>query len=162
MAKKRLTLRAAAKALKLQHTTLRKYLQKHPELNHSKKKGSYALDVDELKVHREANVQPKAEPVGTGGDYAAARARRETIQVELAEMDLRRRRGELVERAHAENVIAEGGRLLQQRWRMMNRDLARKLAGIKDVRAIGRVLDTAYAELIERMRKDAAKRFNDN
>ncbi|HKJ74361.1 MAG TPA: hypothetical protein VKA19_09625 [Alphaproteobacteria bacterium] len=90
---------------------------------------------------RQPRVSDTEAKGGENTDYSEARARREAAQAELAELELRRKRGEFLDRAEAEHALQEAGQIVKDRLAARNRRLGPQLAAEADGRKIARILN---------------------
>jgi hypothetical protein len=100
------------------------------------------VDPEEAERFRAENVRPRVgAAAGMPENYGKAKTALAVAEAQLAALRLRERQGDLIDRSKA---IAVGEDILRRhlhRLRMNNRDYARRLAGVKDVREISRLLD---------------------
>jgi len=171
-----LSIREAARQLGFVHTTISRYVRRFPELNRGSK-GRPAVDLDELRRHREANVNPfrigshagrlfgensgggKGNKNGAGQAYAVSKAAREAILADRAQIDLDEKRGLLVPRAEVEDAVFESGLLLQRNLLHLCSQVAERLASMSVAREITEVLEgevrKVLAELAASLRAKA-------
>lgn len=91
-----------------------------------------------------AGAQGAAPP--TESSYADHRARRERAEADMAELEARRRAGQLIDRAAGERAVFEAFRELRDATGNALRDAADRLVGLTDVREIEhRLLDAQRA-----------------
>jgi hypothetical protein len=91
--------------------------------------------------------------------FAAAKARRESAQADLAEIELAKKRGELVDRESVHDAGFDLGALLRDRLATRRGELAAQLAACNDVDdAIAR-LEAADRKLCEDLANDARQRL---
>ena len=143
-------------------STLFRYIKRNPELIHGYgKQGSFLINADEVRKHRTANLRLMINPTKGRGHlptddaaYTKARTQREVIRAERDAMDLKLKKGELIERHEAEDVIAEVARLFQTLMKRMNRVLARRF------RVKPRELDRAYKTVMDQMQQEFSNRYN--
>ncbi len=168
-------IRAAARALEINPSTVSRYLKDHPGLN----LGDESLpkvDVDALRHHRAQHVHPalrgikaakalaagggevtpaagpiEAPPAATmapGPNYAHAKAVRETVLAQRARVDLDEKRGLLVPRAEVEAAVYDAGLLLQRDLLELGPQLADRIATMDDPREIVEVLETEHRRIL--------------
>ena len=181
-----LGVRAAARAVSLNPSTVSRYLKDHPELNlgdemHPK------IDVAALRRHRLENTNPARRGSWAGrllgegrGDgpasaaepppaatapanqpnYAMAKAVHETVRAQRARVDLDEKRALLVPRAEVEDAVFEAGLLLQRNLLHLCSQVAERLASMSDARQITELLEAEHrkvlAALASSLRVDAA------
>lgn len=87
--------------------------------------------------------EPEPVQVTKLAPFAAAKARREQANAELAEMELRRKRGELVEKAAAEAAMEELGHLIVQQLDERRHRLAQRLTGLPSPMEVAAILEEA-------------------
>ena len=146
----------AAQQMGLAPSTITRWLKQSPKLNHGRKKNKILVDVDELITHRagRATTQQPMVDKGIKDQYDKARTQREIIRLQRDAMDLKLKKGELIERHEAEDVIAEVARLFQTLMKRMNRVLARRF------RAEPREFDKAYKTVMDQMKQEFSNRYN--
>ena len=164
--------RAAARALKINPSTLSRYLKSHPGLDRGTV-GQPMVDIEELRRHRAENVNPavrgrkarkvlaegappvaaaEAPPAATkapdGPNYAVAKAVRETVLAQRARVDLDEKRGLLVPRAEIEDAVFEAGLLLQRNLLHLCSQVAERVASMSDARQITELLEAEHRKVL--------------
>ena len=102
---------------------------------------------------RETLAREAAEAVKPG-DIEEARARKMAAEAELAEVELQRIRGSLVEVAHYERSLSRAFGRVRSRLLAIPSRAAPDLIGLDDELAIDRVLDRYVLEVLEELRTD--------
>lgn len=172
----RVTAAEAARALKVNRSTVSRWLQKNPALVDADGR----VSVEELRRHREAVIDPRlqtntaeraAEPAPAPAPERQAapsindhKARLERAKADEAELDLAERLGQTLVRADVERAIGEAGEQLRQDIAARVRDEAERLAQISDVREMELAVRKLFAEvvassvegLVDQMAGDAA------
>lgn len=127
-----------------------------------KARGMPVDSIEAASAWRLANVRVRATPrrqaagsgAGDGGSgagggeatYADHRARRERAEADMAELEARRKAGQLIERASGERAVFDAFRELRDATDHALRDAADRLVGLTDVREIEhRLLDAQRA-----------------
>lgn len=121
-----------------------------------KARGMPVDSIEAASAWRLANVRVRATPrrqaagsgAGDGGEatYADHRARRERAEADMAEIEARRKAGQLIERASGERAVFDAFRELRDATDHALRDAADRLVGLTDVREIEhRLLDAQRA-----------------
>ncbi len=155
--------RAAARAVGLNASTISRYIKDHPDLN----LGSEAhpkVDVVALRRHREENINParrgsragrllgedegQDDKKGAVPTYAASRAAREMVLAQRARVDLDEKRGLLVPRAEVEDAVFETGMLLQRDLLELGAQLAERLSTMDEPREIASLLETEHRRVL--------------
>ena len=165
--------RAAARALKINPSTLSRYLKSHPGLDRGTV-GQPMVGLEELRRHRAENVNPavrgrkarkvlaeggappvaaaEAPPAATkapdGPNYAVAKAVRETVLAQRARVDLDEKRGLLVPRAEIEDAVFEAGLLLQRNLLHLCSQVAERVASMSDARQITELLEAEHRKVL--------------
>ncbi|MCH9000923.1 MAG: hypothetical protein IID48_22065 [Proteobacteria bacterium] len=165
--------RAAARALKINPSTLSRYLKSHPGLDRGTV-GQPMVGLEELRRHRAENVNPavrgrkarkvlaeggappvaaaEAPPAATkapdGPNYAMAKAVRETVLAQRARVDLDEKRGLLVPRREIEDAVFEAGLLLQRNLLHLCSQVAERLASMSDARQITELLEAEHRKVL--------------
>jgi hypothetical protein len=176
--------RQAAEKLGVSHSTISRYIDKYPELNVAPPGSRKKVNLDQLRRHREDNltVQEQGQPLlasppeapapekrgGEKDDHAVASRRRqsearatyEETRAELAALDLRQKRGELIDVEIVRLAFADTGALLQNRLASRRRDMAERLVAIEDVREAEAFLQDADRELLEAFRQNLINAAN--
>ncbi len=170
-----LSVRGAALALKVNPSTISRYLKDHPDLNHGSKTRP-KIDVEVLRRHRAQNTNPsqqrgrhaatavgeieapapvaatEAPPAATrvadGPNYQVAKAVRETVLAQRARVDLDEKRGLLVPRAEVEDAVYDAGTVLQRDLLELGPQLAERLANMTDVREIAALLEGEHRRVL--------------
>lgn len=124
---------------------------------HAKARDGKPTVVDAVKAPKTEDDEPAAE-AGTP-DYQKARARRETANAELAEMESATRAGQLMETALVLAAVADSGATLRTHLATLPAILAPQLATLNDENQVRLLLEDhieqALGELAERMGKMA-------
>ena len=172
-----LGVRAAARALGLNPSTVSRYLKDHPELN----RGSDTrplVDLNELRRHRAANIdagrsgnhaglllgqgdginganghaQPdQAGELPTGAPaYAAARRARESVLAERARLDLDEKVATLCVRGEIEEATAAAVQALRRRLSDLAPRLAEEIAALGEPREIQARMEFQFRALLKR------------
>lgn len=165
--------RAAARALKINPSTLSRYLKSHPGLDRGTV-GQPMVGLEELRRHRAENVNPavrgrkarkvlaeggappvaaaEAPPAATkppdSPNYALAKAVRETVLAQRARVDLDEKRGLLVPRREIEDAIYDAGAVLQRDLLELGAQLAERLAAMDKPREIAALLETEHRRVL--------------
>jgi len=151
--------RAAARALDLNPSTVSRYLRDNQELNlgdgmHPK------IDVAALRRHRADNTNPGRRGSHAVRPYSASRARRESILADRARVDLDEKRGLLVSRREIQDAIYDAGTILLRDLLDLGAQLAERLAAMSEPREISALLETEHrrvlAALASSLRADSA------
>lgn len=169
-------IRAAARAVGVNPSTISRYLKDHPELN----LGDGVLpkmDLAALRRHRAANLNPamrgshagrllgegeveetpaagpiEAPPAATRSgetpNYARAKAMREETLAQRARVDLDEKRALLVPREEAEAAAYEIGALLQRDLLDLGAQLGERLAAMDDPREIAALMEAEYRRVL--------------
>ena len=167
--------RAAARALKINPSTLSRYLKSHPGLDRGVA-GQPMVGLEDLRRHRAENVNPAvrgrkarkilaeggappiaaaeapaAPPAATeppGPNYAMAKAVRETVLARRARVDLDEKLGLLVPRQEVEDAVFEAGLLLQRDLLELGPQLAERLAAMTDPKKIAELLEGEHRRVL--------------
>ena len=157
-----LGIREAARQLGLAHTTISRYIAANPVLNHGTA-GRPKVDLDELRRHRAANLNPAPRgrqaakllaeaPAATGADaapdYSVSKAAREAILADRARIDLDEKRGLLVPRAEVEAAAFEVGKALQRDLLELAGRLSEILTTMTDPKAIAALVESEHRNLL--------------
>ncbi len=162
-----LGVRAAARAVSLNPSTVSRYLKDHPQLNLGDEKHP-KVDVAALRQHRAENVnaarsgswagrllgegEVEAPPAATRSDappnYAHAKAVRETVLAQRARVDLDEKRGLLVPRAEVEDAVYDAGLMFQRDLLELGPQLAERLAAMTDPKKIAEVMQAEYRQVL--------------
>lgn len=154
--------RAAAKVLKLNPSTVSRYLQDHPALNLGNATRP-KVDVEQLRRHRDENVDPARRGSHAGrvfgqiedaqktpsADNAGrvllrARAARATTDAQSARVDLDIKKKLLVPLAEAERGIVDAGMVLQQSLLELGSHVADSLSLLDSPREIAALLEAEH------------------
>lgn len=176
--------REAAKILNLNASTVSRYLRAHPELNLGEEGRAPRIDVEELRAHRAETVnhaksqnhagalfdEGDADQASPGtqvrklngghetrGAYAEAKARREDLAAQKAQMELDEKRGLLVPRREVEDAAAEAGHLLQRGLMRLALDQAEPLATMTDPGEIRGMLEENYRQVLQELQAQLRK-----
>jgi hypothetical protein len=158
--------RAAAKMLKLNPSTVSRYLQDHPALNLGNTTRP-KVDVEQLRRHRDENVDPARRGSHAGqlmgeGDaaratgpepdfskaYRRARASSATSDAQSKRLDLDVKKKLLVPLAEVEAGIVDAGLKLLQALLELGSRLGDELAGMESPNEIAARLETEHRELL--------------
>ncbi len=160
-----LSIRGAARRLNKSHSTISRYVQAHPELNRGTAERPM-VNAEELRQHRLENLNPsrirshagrllgessdagKGNKNGAGPNYAMAKAVRETVLAERAQIDLDEKRGLLVPIAEIQAAVFEAGMLLQRDLLELGPQLAERLASMDDPKAIAALIETELRRVL--------------
>jgi hypothetical protein len=160
-----LSVRGAALALKVNASTISRYLKDHPDLNLGSRTRP-KIDIDVLRRHRAENTNPsqqrgrhspmavaapEAPPAATeppGPNYQVAKAVRETVLAQRARVDLDEKRKLLVSRVEVENAVYDAGTVLQRDLLELGPQLAERLASMTDAREIGALLEAEHRRVL--------------
>ncbi|MCZ6858927.1 MAG: hypothetical protein O7I42_01370 [Alphaproteobacteria bacterium] len=169
-------IRAAARALARDPATISRYVAANPVLNHGST-GRPRVDLDELRRHRAANLNPAprgrqaakllaeaeaplaAGPVGDSPppaatrteappNYAHAKAVRETVLAQRARIDLDEKRGLLVPIAEVQDAAYEAGAVLQRDLLDLAGQLSEIIAPMTDATAIAALVESEHRRLL--------------
>jgi len=169
------SVRGAALALKVNASTISRYLKEYPDLNQGSRTRP-KIDVDVLRTHRADNTSqaqqrgpgtatsvelpPAATAPSNQPNYALAKAVRETVLAQRARVDLDEKRGLLVPRAEVENSVYDAGTVLLRDMLEIPAKLAERLVAMTDRREITALLETELRRVLATMatslRADAA------
>lgn len=121
------------------------------------------LDPVQAELDWLANTRPKAAGVTQKGatGYAEARTRKENALARMAELRLAQATGNLVERAHAEFVMADAGAALASLLENLPDRLAPQLSVQRDLASIRRLLDAAFTDLREELANHLMQRAHE-
>ncbi len=168
-----LSIRGAARRLGKSHSTISRYVQGCPGLNHGTAERPL-VNVEELRRHRAANLNPsrigshagrllgegdqtpvaaaELPPAATkapdGPNYIVAKAVHETVRAQRARVDLDEKRGLLVPRAEIEDAVFDAGTVLQRDLLGLGPQLAERLAAMANPREIAELLETEYRKVL--------------
>lgn len=129
---------------------------------HAARRAGQAAAVDAHKTAKTAADpgEPEAPEVPGTPDYQKARARKESANADLAEMEARTRAGQLMETAAVMAAVADAGATMRTNLATLSAILAPQLATMADENQIRLLLEDhieqALGELVERL--DAAGR----
>ena len=166
--------RAAARALGLNASTVSRYLKDHPELNHGTATRP-KIDVAELRRHREENINAARSGSHAGRllgedngadaangrerptrnqaeapSLATAKAEREAALAERARLDLDEKLAGLLVRAEVEQASEEAIQVLQRQLSDLAPRLAGKLATLDDAKEAQVLMETAFRALLKK------------
>ena len=172
--------RAAARALGLNASTVSRYLKDHPELNHGTATRP-KIDVAELRRHREENINAArsgshagrllGEDNGVAGangvdaangwerptrnqaeapSLATARAEREAALAERARLDLDEKLAGLLVRAEVLEAFEETLQVLRRQLSDLVPRLAEKLATVGNAKEAQALMETEFRGLLEK------------
>lgn len=176
-----LGVRATARHLEINASTVSRHLVKHPELNQGS--GSHIkIDPEEFRRHRQENNNPArrdshagrlfgegdepedleeaavgaGEPEGRGKKpkdltYAKAKATREAILAQRARVDLDEKLEHLVPRAEVESAAFEAGQALQRDLLDLGPQLAERLAVMSDPREIATLIENEHRRVLAKL-----------
>ena len=173
--------RAAARALGLNASTVSRYLKDHPDLNLGSETRP-KVDVEELRRHRANNTNPahrgsyagrlvgegngfdaapgSAQPIpdhtGAPPAYAASKAARESALADRARVDLDEKLGALLSRDEVEEACEEVGRLFQRELLDLAPRLAEEMLNKDDLEEIQRRLEFHFRALLEKCATELA------
>ncbi len=151
--------RAAARAVGLNPSTVSRYLRDNPELNLGDEMHP-RIDVAALRRHRADNTNPARRGSNAASAYSASRAKREAVLADRAQIDLDEKRGLLVPRVEIDAAIFEAGQVLQRDLLELGAQLSERLATMDQPREIAALLETelrrVLATLAASLRADAA------
>ena len=168
-----LSVRGAALALKVNASTISRYLKDYPDLNQGSKTRP-KVDVEALRRHRAqhtnptprghqagkvlvdggpppivaADAPPAATKVADSPNYALAKAVRETVLAQRARVDLDEKRGLLVPRQEIEDAVYDAGAVLQRDLLELGAQLAERLAAMDKPREIAALLETELRRVL--------------
>ena len=174
--RKNLGIRDAARRLGLAHTTVGRYFRANPELNRGSR-GRPRVDLDELRRHRSANINPamrgsragrllgegdpdpavfaEAPPAVTRAsdspNYARAKAMREETLAQRARIDLDEKKALLVPRAEVEAAAYEIGALLQRDLLELGAQLGERLSTMTEPHEIVALLEAEHRRILATM-----------
>lgn len=142
--------RAAARAVGLNPSTVSRYLRDNPELNlgdgmHPK------IDVAALRRHRADNTNPGRRGSHAVRPYSASRAKREAVLADRAQIDLDEKRGLLVPRAEVENAAFEIGTLLQRDLLELGTQIGERLSIMTEPQEIVALLESEHRRILAAM-----------
>lgn len=122
---------------------------------HAKKRGEPNATVDGKKQPKTENEEDPENDLGQTPDYQKARARREEANANLAELELARLAGDLMETAAVRIVLADAAATCRAALETLPTILAPQLAAIGDDHAIRQLLEehigSALNELCDRL-----------
>lgn len=164
---------AAAAALGCHASTISRYLKDFPDLNQGSRTRP-KVNVDALRRHRAENFNAarsgsyaglllgerngldaadgRARPTPNQADapsYPAARAAREVVLADKAQLDLDEKLGTLVVRAEIEEALEEGARLLQRELLNLASRLAKEIATMGNLQEIQALIETECRALLK-------------
>ncbi len=171
-----LSVRGAALALKVNPSTISRYLKDHPDLN----LGDESLpkvNIEVLRRHRAQNVNPAlrgikaAKALAAGGgevtpaaspiapppaatgvpdgpNYRFAKAVRETVLAKRARIDLDEKRRLLVPRREVEDAVFEAGAVLLRDLLDLAGRLSERISTMDDPRAIAALIETEHRQVL--------------
>ena len=168
-----LSVRGAALALKVNASTISRYLKDYPDLNLGSRTRP-KIDVKVLRRHRAQHTNPsqqrgrhavtavgdieapaaaiEAPPAATkvadGPNYQMAKAVRETVLAQRARVDLDEKRGLLVPRREIEDAIFDAGAVFQRDLLEIGPQLAERLAAMSKPREIAALLETELRRVL--------------
>ncbi|MCH8996703.1 MAG: hypothetical protein IID48_00365 [Proteobacteria bacterium] len=162
-------IRAAAKVLKLNPSTISRYLQDYPSLNLGNDTRP-KVDVAKLRRHRVENVnparggaqagtllgegedgKPKGSDTSAGAVLLRARASRATTRAQSERLDLDAKRGLLVPRAEVEAAVYEAGQAFQRELLELGPQLSERLAVMTVAREIAALLETELRQVLAKL-----------
>ncbi len=135
----------------------------HPWLLNHGSEGRPKVDLEELRRHRAANLNPAPRgrqaakllaeaPAATGADaapdYSVSKAAREAILADRARIDLDEKRGLLVPRAEVEEAVFDAGAVLLRDLLEIPAQLSERLASMTQRREISALLETALRRVL--------------
>jgi len=165
-----LGVRAAAKVLKINPSTVSRYLQDYPSLNRGNDTRP-KVDVAELRCHRAENVDPArgggqagrlfggvkanqpepAAPTGAAAVLMRARASRATTKAQSERIDLDVKRELLVPRAEVEAHEYAIAQALQRDLLELGPQLSERLATMTVPREIAALLETEFRQVMAKL-----------
>jgi hypothetical protein len=104
-----------------------------------------------------AGDDENSDPLGNRTTYAAHRTKREYIAAEMAQLELERERGKLVEKEHVVRVVENAFKALREQLLNLPAQLAGQLSAMTDERTIRLTMEESFRAALEQ----AARRISE-